>query len=229
MGLASDIQGFIDGTGLPPGARPNLRYASFDYCFNYFQAFHEQNNVAALAAPEHLQQSCLHLGFYLASWGMYRGSADLLQRSARHLVPPVEAIAGMNPLVWAIDADCYTDTNIAALEAARKTLEKALRARKIPGKAPRAMSDTLFTKIMLGVFGCVPAFDTYFRSGLGSGPSGPAALARVGEIYANNKALIDHYRIPTRDFLTGEPTHRRYTRAKVIDMAFFIKGLRSSR
>lgn len=217
MSLASDIEAFIDGTGLPDGARPNLRYASFDYCFNFFQSFHEAGNVAALAAPEHLQQSCLHLGFYLASWGMYRGSADLLQRSARHLVPTVEAIAGMNQLVWDIDADCYTESNIEVLGAARETL----------GRALGSMSDTLFTKIMLGVFGCVPAFDQYFKRGLERWTYGPASLARVGEIYANNKALIDRYRIPTLEFLTGEPTHRRYTRAKVLDMAFFIKGMRS--
>jgi hypothetical protein len=36
--------------------------------------------------------------------------------------------------------------------------------------------------------------------------------------------LIDRHRTPTLDFDTGMPTNRRYTRAKVIDMIFFVEG-----
>jgi hypothetical protein len=72
---------------------PTARYASFDYCFNYFQAFRERDDVKSIAADDHRQLSCLQLGFYLASWGMLRGSTDLLQRSVKHLVPLIETIA----------------------------------------------------------------------------------------------------------------------------------------
>ena len=53
---------------------------------------------------------------------------------------------------------------------------------------------------------------------------GPKALRRIGAFYQAHADLIDSYRVPTLDFLSGEPTKRRYTRAKVIDMAFFIEG-----
>src|SRR5262245_57900339 len=69
---------------------PTARYTSFDYCFNYFQSFQERAEVAAIVADDNRQLSCLQLGFYLASWGMLRGSTDLLQRSVKHLVPLVE-------------------------------------------------------------------------------------------------------------------------------------------
>ena len=59
------------------------RYASFDYCFNYFQSFRETGRTVGLAAPENMLLSCLHLGFYLASWGMFRGSSDLPSRSLK--------------------------------------------------------------------------------------------------------------------------------------------------
>ena len=36
--------------------------------------------------------------------------------------------------------------------------------------------------------------------------------------------MIDRNRVSTLDFHTGEPTNRRYSRAKVIDMIFFIEG-----
>jgi len=62
---------------------PRSRYASFDYCFNYFQKYREQDRLGDLLDGEALQLSCLHLGFYLASWGMLRCSTELLQRSVR--------------------------------------------------------------------------------------------------------------------------------------------------
>lgn len=46
------------------------RDSSFDYCFNHFRSFHEQGNLPALLKPPHLQEACLHLAAYLASWGI---------------------------------------------------------------------------------------------------------------------------------------------------------------
>src|SRR5579885_2777245 len=72
---------------------PGGRYASFDYCFNYFQGVRERGEAEQLLDEANLQMSCLQLGYYLASWGMMRGSGQLLQRSLRGLVPVVEVIA----------------------------------------------------------------------------------------------------------------------------------------
>jgi hypothetical protein len=38
--------------------------------------------------------------------------------------------------------------------------------------------------------------------------------------------VIDGHRIPTLDFDTGRSTSRLYSRAKVIDMIFFVEGSR---
>lgn len=215
MNLDESISKYLDGASGSDGRRPNARYASFDYCFNYFQSFREAGNVAAIAEGESVQISCLHLGFYLASWGMFRGSADLLQRSARHLIPAIELIAAADSELWNIDAHCYTESNIQRLLIMRRSLCQAF-----PG-----MSDILVTKIMLGVFGNVPAFDTNFKNGFQVATFGPKALKKIAAFYEENSLLIDKHRIPTLDFFSGEPTTRNYTRAKVIDMAFFIMGM----
>jgi hypothetical protein len=76
---------------------PRARYTSFDYCFNYFQSHREGGRLLELLRGDALQLSCLHLGFYLASWGMLRGSSELLQRSVRNFVPLVEVIANAPP------------------------------------------------------------------------------------------------------------------------------------
>lgn len=43
--------------------------ASFDYCYNYFRSFHEEDRLEELRSPEHLQTSCLQVGFYFGQLG----------------------------------------------------------------------------------------------------------------------------------------------------------------
>jgi hypothetical protein len=138
------------------GARDrDARFASFDYCFNHFQA-HRGPRLSALTSDAGMELSCLHLGFFLASWGMFRGSSRLLKRSARYYAPVVDTIASIDSEAWEIDAHAYNNDSIDHLVDVASRLRAAL-----PGGA----SDTLVTKIMLGVFGCVPAFDLYFKRG----------------------------------------------------------------
>lgn len=80
------------------------------------------------------------------------------------------------------------------------------------------------TKVLLGVFGCVPAFDTYFRKGFGVSAFSRGSLQRIGEYYRANAATIDSLRQPTIDFSTGQLTTRLYSRAKIVDMIFFVEG-----
>jgi len=215
MDLEANLRRYLDGASATSGRKPDARYTSFDYCFNYFQSFRESGNLAGLASAESIQISCLQLGFYLASWGMLRGSAELLQKSVRHFVPLIEAIASTELSVWEIDANRYTESNIEALLALAHTVRQT----------NRGMSDILVTKVMLGVFGSVPAFDTNFRRGFGASSFGAKALRKIAAFYSDNAELLDRYRVPTFDFVTGELTKRLYSRAKVIDMAFFIEGM----
>jgi len=198
---------------------PTARYSSFDYCFNHFQSHREQGTLPELLRGEALQLSCLHLGFYLASWGMFRGSTNLLKRSARHLIPLIQVIATSPPEIWTTDANHYGDGTCPIVFDA---------ARRLRGALPNRASDTLVTKIMLGTFGCVPAFDAYFKRGFRVSTFGPKALKKVGEFYNANADVIDRHRVRTLAFNSGRPSRRRYTRAKVIDMIFFTAGGTSS-
>ena len=195
---------------------PEGRFASFDYCFNYVQGAQAAGPSAfqTIGRGPQLQTSCLQLGAYLASWGMYRGKATLLQRSVKSLVPAIEAIVSAPDLIWSIDVDTYNEGSDAIL-AVGSDLRAAL-----PGDS----SDTLVTKVMLGVFGCVPAFDRYVRKGLGVHALNTRALRRVADFYSAHRPDVDRHVIQTIDFVTGMDTTRVYTKAKVIDMAFFIAG-----
>ena len=217
MDIEANLHQFLFGDGRNLGIKPSERYSSFDYCFNYFQSFRENGNVTELTSEKNMQLSCLQLGFYLASWGMLRGSSFLLSKSVRVFEPLIEKIARADPKLWTIDVNCYTPSNINLILEFRKTVISAFAPSNFP-------TDILVTKIMLGVFGNVPAFDTNFRRGIGVSTFGKSALNKVARFYEGNQTIIEEYRIPTLDFSTGEPTQRRYTRAKVIDMIFFIEG-----
>lgn len=198
------------------GARdPTARYTSYDYCFNYFQGRRASGGTASIGDGQRLEISCLHLGFYLASWGMLRGSAELSRKSLRHLAPVIDAIVAAPEELWSVDADDYSSSVRDLL------LDTGLQIRRA---FPEGASDILVTKIMLGVFGCVPAFDTYFKKGFGASTFGDKALRKVGDFYADHADVIDKHRVPTLSFETGLDTEWRYTRAKVIDMIFFIEG-----
>ena len=196
---------------------PDARYASFDYCFNYFQSFRELGRTAELGAPENLQISCLQLGFYLASWGMLRGSSTLLRKSARHYEPVIDVIAAAPDAAWELDAHCYSDGTWPVIRQLDQQIRGAF-------GHDNGVTSTLATKVMLGVFGNIPAFDTRFRRGFAAASFGPKAFRGIGEFYQDHADIIERYRVPTLDFGTGKPTCRRYSRAKVIDMIFFIEG-----
>jgi len=193
------------------------RYASFDYCYNYFQERHKNGKMI-----DNIQLSCLQLGFYLASWGMYRGSTFLLQKSVKVFEPLIKYIASDECDAWDIDVNEYTDDNIEKLIKCGERIEKELDVHET-----KKATDTLVTKIMLGVFGNVPAFDNYFRLGSGLGKFNKHSLSQIKAFYETNSEIIsgEAENIKTFEYNNGVKGNRIYTKAKIIDMVFFIKGL----
>lgn len=213
--------------------KSNERYASFDYCFNYFQGF---NNKADIASPSNIQNSCLQLGFYLASWGMYRGSTFLLQKSVKVFEPLMTYVASKCDDIWNIDVDDYTEENISKLIKCGKEIKEKLGKHiieKVDGTlVEKEATDTLVTKIMLGVFGNVPAYDDNFRRFLKNQSLcqtfNEESLEDIEKFYGKNEKIINNKskEIGTLDFISGEEKKpkRSYTKAKIIDMVGFIAG-----
>lgn len=199
------------------------RERSWDFCFNHFQ-----ENLAPTRTMEH---SCLQLGYYLASWGMLRGSSYLFRETnARHYQPTIEVIERYNPKMAELNGKPLFDPHGQTLIlAAYGDLRKAI----LP-KGGAAL--TLVTKIMMGVWGTVPSFDTYFIRGFRSLACGAekSAFNRIGsrsltlleDFYGQNKMEIDNLaRLhKTLDFTTGRFTDRPLPPAKIIDMYGFRLG-----
>ncbi len=205
----------MEGNGKNKGRQPNERYASFDFCYNYFYSFYANDKIREIANEKNIHNSCLQLGFYLASWGMMRGSSFLLEKSARSFIELVTAISKMNPKLWEIDVPDYNEENIAILLECKKQIIGALGNGNNP-------SDTLVTKIMLGVFANVPAFDQYFRKSFHMYSFNKKSLYKIRDFYLQNKKVFDSFKINTFDFLTAKETNLIYSKAKLIDMYGFM-------
>src|SRR5579862_3988472 len=71
------------------------RYRSWEHCYQYF---HRSTPEALAADRDH---AALQLGFYLASWGMYRGSSFLLQYTyTAHLGVIDQLVAPRFSVLW---------------------------------------------------------------------------------------------------------------------------------
>lgn len=194
---------------------PVSRFRSFDYCFGYFQRYRDRDGSRSFADEAEIERSCLHLGWFLASWGMMRGSTILHERSLYYLRPVIETIAVAPREVWAIDADAYLDGAASLL----LDVGTAIRSSFADGA-----SDTLVTKVMLGVFGNIPAFDRNFNRAFGRSGLNRRTLDAIGRYYWDNHQAIDRQQVPLLDFSSGLPGSRLYPKAKVIDMVFWWEG-----
>ncbi len=217
--MTVDIQKHLDEFRSGGRHEPNSRFTSFDYCFNYFQDARAEGVTGSLADEGRLTESCLQLGFYLASWGMMRGSGQLILQSLRGLVPVVQAIAAESPSTWDLGAESLVDHADEVHDLGRR----------LRGEFRFSASDTMVTKVMLGVFGCVPAFDNNFCRGFKTDQGASASLRvkglrAVGKYYAEHRAEIDAQEVLTLDFSTESETSRKYPTAKIIDIVFFQEG-----
>jgi hypothetical protein len=149
----------------------NDRFLSFDHCYKHFQ------NLKQPPKNEQLEISMLHLGFYLASWGMYRGSSFLLQKDYTIFKPIVNKILDSKYQCLRTLDTTMNSGNSKELAALSFSLHEELqnefeKARKdyyhsvnkyVPSEQ---ISSVLTTKVMLGTLACVPAYDRYFKKGI---------------------------------------------------------------
>jgi hypothetical protein len=110
----------------------------------------------------------LNLAFYLASWGMYRGSSNLLQRDYKVFVPIVCYLKEKEPkfpvdYIFSDRAPEEIIENLRALaDGLKKEIEKVMR----PLKKQRNVTDTLLSKILMATLVSVPAFDSFVKNSL---------------------------------------------------------------
>ncbi|WP_040205936.1 hypothetical protein [Neobacillus jeddahensis] len=199
------------------------RFKSWEHCNHFFRS-----NYKHLNDDKIFDHACLQLAFYLASWGMLRGGAFLLQKDYRiheyfindivrnpnyyhyfhneiHYELSRESIKGIGKLIKDT-SDTYVE-NITQINGENTKI---------------TVTDTLASKILLGVFGNVPAYDRYLKEAL--------RLHGISQQFNESSLLelVDFYNQNLDEF---EKCHRmfsedgiNYTPMKLVDMYFWQVG-----
>ena len=202
------------------GIDPTLRFTSFDFCYTRFRRFVYTGKTTSIASPANLQENCMHLGFYLASWGMYRASSKILSKSARGLAPILDLLASLDPAMWELDIEGYSSGSLSQLAAVMEDLKTKLKT-----EVEVTPTDTLCTKILLGTLGCTPAFDVYFKAGSDLHSPSKTSFLRLQEFAEKHSGILRSQVASCVNFDDGSPTDIPYPTARLLDMVFYQRGL----
>jgi len=184
----------------------HTRYRSWAHCYNAFREYrNDEKNTDLL---------CLHLAWYMASWGMLRGGSFLLRMDYLVHKPLIKIVlSGKYDLLF---QDRHSSYMIPL------TLDFA---KEINGAYERkTLTDTFVTKIILGIFGCSPAYDRFFRYAakkytVCSGTFNESSLKSLWCYYEEHSQALEALRAE----LIIEGSH--YTPMKLMDMCLFQIGI----
>ena len=199
----------------------NGRSRSWEHCYRVFR------DARTDPSPDYDYLS-LHLAFYLASWGMYRGSCFLLQKDYKVLSPIVEKVLkpeydclfGLacadvrNSDVWEQLENLYDD-----IANYFRPIRDQVAGREIASP----VSPVLITKILMGTLGCVPAYDRFFQDGVATckvttQEYSRNSLLKLVDFYEEHNDRLEEAR---RGMRVGDLT---YPQMKLLDMGFWQVG-----
>lgn len=193
------------------------RYKSWDNCFKAFSATTKTEDLV------------LELAFYLASWGMYRGSSGLLQKN--HLIHNTAVDILFSDSNQKLKCNSTTEVsrnNIDTILQTKNQLAKYYSSINFSKGTNEAKSisptDTLLSKVMLGTLGCVPAYDRYFIDGLKEMQMqhtkfDAASLLEIFNFIESNKSEF----INAQKLILAK-TNTHYPLMKIVDMYFWQVG-----
>ncbi|MCE9507528.1 MAG: hypothetical protein K8R48_04330 [Alphaproteobacteria bacterium] len=197
---------------------PHDRSLSWEHCYKFFQGNPRDHDLA-----------CLHLAFYLASWGMYRGSSFLLQKDYlihREAVKEIldQKYAKLRDISIADFSSDKGDEITKALFELLNRVKSCYNDAKTKRGGPANVTDTLATKILMGTLGCIPAYDRYFTIGLKKHNLKSSPLNGY-----NFSAMMDFCSKYQKEFeqAQGNVSQQRglrYPMMKIIDAFFWIEG-----
>jgi len=199
----------------------NGRSRSWEHCYRVFR------DARTDPSPDYDYLS-LHLAFYLASWGMYRGSSFLLQKDYKVLSPIVEKI--LKPEYDCLFGLACADLRNSDVRAQLKELYDDIAddfhpiRKEVAGhEVASPVSQVLITKILMGTLGCVPAYDRFFVDGIKkykvtTQEYSPDSVLRLVDFYEAHNDRLEEAR---RGMRTEDLT---YPQMKLLDMGFWQIG-----
>lgn len=196
------------------------RYMSWRHCYDNFVSLRTHRD------DKTVDYLCLHLAFYLASWGMYRGSSFLLQKDYKVHEPVVRIIMEekYDSLCGITAEELREDENLDLLDDISDRIRRAYAEERpsFEGMVNNA-TDTLVSKILLGALGCVPAYDRYYIQAvkhydISSGNYNRNSVRDIAKYYIDNKTEFEAIRHQMSECGTEYPA------MKLMDMCMWQAG-----
>lgn len=210
MTITEAVKDFMNSSqNLPDG-----RYKSWEYCFDFFSHKFDKQNW---------DYAALMLGFYLASWGMYRGSSFLLQYTYTIHIGALKIIFSDKYASLQHKRNINKEDVDLLFQLIQELKQYYFEKNKAYSSinSYSQLSDTLISKILMGVLGNIPAYDRYVKEGLKqikiSQTMSKKGYIQLLEFYYKNKVEID----------TLEKECPKYTPMKLIDMYLWNLGQKS--
>ncbi len=204
-------------------ADENARYLSWEHCYKIFK----ENHNKTLLTDNDIDYLSLHLAFYLASWGMLRGSSFLLQKDYKvHIDIIKELFKPCYNQLWGISyIELQSKESLNALMDLIANISNIYSTkRKNIKEVDKGISDILVTKVLLGTLGCAPAYDEYFKKGVAkcnvtTQLLSKASIMSLAEYYQDNEIELEKVRKSISNSRKLE-----YPPMKILDMAFWQIG-----
>ena len=199
----------------------NGRSRSWGHCYRVFR------DARTDPSPDYDYLS-LHLAFYLASWGMYRGSSFLLQKDYKVLVPIVEEV--LKPEYDCLFGVACTDLREPDVQTRLTNVSDNIAEcfgpirNEVAGRdVASSVSPVLVTKILMGTLGCVPAYDRFFQDSVATykvttQEYSLKSVLKLVDFYEEHNDRLEEVRrgMRTDDLI--------YPQMKVLDMGFWQVG-----
>ena len=206
-------------------ANENGRSRSWEHCYRVFR------DARTAPSPDYDYLS-LHLAFYLASWGMYRGSSFLLQKDYKVLSPVVEEV--LKPEYDCLFGIACADLREPEVQARLTNVYdniaeyfRPIRNEVVGREVASSVSPVLITKILMGTLGCVPAYDRFFQDGVATYKvtTQEYSLESVRKLAKFYEAHNDRLEEARRGMRTEDLV---YPQMKLLDMGFWQVGCEKS-
>ena len=138
------------------------RPLSWDFCYYHFQSQSEKYFLDDIP-PETLDRGALELSSYLASFGMFR-SAEMKKVNRCFFEPIIAHLFKVAKANGIHSFNAFKDINLQQLRALISGVDKAYTdAFETVGIHDQRPTDTMTSKILMGMFGVLPALDDRYK------------------------------------------------------------------
>lgn len=201
---------------------PFPRLKAWEFLYEYIWG--KSHSWSSLTDSANLDTTALHMGFYLANWGMFRGRSELLRNSNLDFMKELvlRLFQGKGADLFDLSGKDFLP-GAPRLERNHALFDEVLQIfHNMPGNV--SWTDTLISKILLGIWGEYPALDRYYKRGIRSfyPHRGLTEVSGCSLTMLMELSETEGFQLPT---IETKCLRLSYPQGRLLDMAFFQAGL----